>query len=87
MSKHLERTYGDLHEMSLRLEQVVQQKKTIEERLETTFYDLERKTEKVEELEKQVLIVDKQKWVLLGILQDGTYGNRDHAVDDFVGKF
>jgi chromosome segregation ATPase len=54
LTRHLERTYGDLHEMSQRFEQVVQHKKDIEEQLETTASDLERSKEKVDFLKKKV---------------------------------
>ena len=54
LTRHLERTYGDLHEMSQRFEQVVQHKKDIEEQLETTTSDLERHKEKVDFLKKKV---------------------------------
>ncbi|XP_028395187.1 caspase recruitment domain-containing protein 9-like [Dendronephthya gigantea] len=58
LTSHLERTYGDLHEMAKRYEQVVQNKKDIEEQLETTTNDLERQKEKVDLLEKKI---DSQK--------------------------
>ena len=54
LTSHLERTYGDLHEMAKRYEQVVQNKKDIEEQLETTTNDLERQKEKIDFLEKKV---------------------------------
>ena len=54
LTRHLERTYGDLHEMSRRFEQVVQHKKDIEEQLQTTTNDLERHKETVDLLKKKV---------------------------------
>ena len=54
LSKHLESTYGDLHEMSLRFEQVVQRTKLIEAQIDTTINVLKRNQEKVNDLEEKV---------------------------------
>lgn len=54
LSKHLEQSYGDLHEMSCKFEEVVQRKKSIEERLEITICDLQQHQEEVVHLKKQI---------------------------------
>ena len=62
LTRHLERTYGDLHEMSRRFEQVVQHNRDIEERLQTTSSDLKRHKDEVHFLRKEVYTTCTNKY-------------------------